>query len=80
MYNKDRNKRKGNIPKEFYMKRKYVPIQKAIEWGKKFYGIDDDECGISYAVSVSDMGYCKDGVTRWYHFDMDGVPCYTLKF
>lgn len=60
-------------------KRKYVPIDEAIEWGKKFYGITED-CGICAAVAVMDMGYCKDGVTRWYHFDMNDIPCYTLKF
>lgn len=60
-------------------KRKYVPIDEAIEWGKKFYGITED-CGICAAVAVTDMGYCKDGVTRWYHFDMNDIPCYTLKF
>lgn len=62
------------------MKRRYVPIDEAIAWGKAFYGIDVPDCGICYAVAVSDMGFCRDGVTRWYHFDMDGVPCYTLKF
>lgn len=62
------------------MKRKYVPITDAIKWGKEFYGIDDEDCGICLAVSVYDMGYCKDGITRWYHFDMDGIPCYTLKY
>lgn len=60
-------------------KRKYVPIDEAIEWGKKFYGITED-CGICAAVVVTDMGYCKDGVTRWYHFNMNDIPCYTLKF
>lgn len=60
------------------MKRKYVPIDEAIAWGKEFYGITED-CGICAAVTVTNMGYCANGAT-WYWFDMDGVPCYTLKF
>lgn len=65
------------------MKRKYVLIEQAIAWGKEQrapYFDNDDDVGICAVVDVSDMGYCKDGVTRWYHFDMDGVPCYTLKY
>lgn len=65
------------------MKRKYVPIERAIAWGKEQCApfFDNDEgAGICAVVAVTDMGYCRDGVTRWYHFDMDGVPCYTLKF
>ena len=65
------------------MKRKYVPIERAIAWGKEQCApfFDNDEgAGICTVVAVTDMGYCRDGVTRWYLFDMDGVPCYTLKF
>lgn len=61
------------------MKRKYVPIDKAIAWGKEFYGIDDKDCGICLAVVVTNMGYCANGGT-WYWFDMDGVPCFTIKY
>ena len=59
------------------MKRKYVPIERAIAWGKEQCApfFDNDEgAGICTVVAVTDMGYCRDGVTRWYHFDMDGVP------
>lgn len=56
------------------MKRKYVPIEQAIAWGKEQctpYFDNDESAGICAVVSVTDMGYCRDGVTRWYHFDMD---------
>lgn len=65
------------------MKRKYVPIDEAIAWGKEQcapYFDNDTSVGICAVIDVSDMGFCKNGTTRWYHFDMDGVPCYTLKF
>ena len=36
--------------------------------------------GICALVDVENMGFCKDGKTRWYHFtSVDGVPAYTLK-
>ena len=65
------------------MKRKYVPIAEAIKWGKeqcapKFN--KDNNVGICAVVDVENMGFCKNGITRWYHFNMDGIPCYTLKF
>lgn len=39
----------------------------------------DESNGICALVSVSNMGFCKDGVTRWYHFEMDGIPCVFFK-
>lgn len=65
------------------MKRKYIPIDEAIAWGEEQCAPCFDNynsVGICAAVSVSNMGFCRDGVTRWYQFDMDGVPCYTLKY
>lgn len=64
------------------MKRKYVPIKQAIEWGKEQcapYFDNDNNVGIGAVISITNMGYCRDGITKWYHFDMDSVPCYTLK-
>lgn len=40
----------------------------------------DLTAGIGALVAVENMGYCKDGVTRWYHFtDNDGLPCVYYK-
>lgn len=30
--------------------------------------------GICALVDVENMGWCKDGVTRWYTFDLNGEP------
>lgn len=36
--------------------------------------------GICACYEVENMGFCRDGVTRWYHFvSEDGKPAYTLK-
>ncbi len=35
--------------------------------------------GIAALVSISNMGYCKDGVTKWYTFNLDNVPCIFFK-
>lgn len=33
------------------------------------------EAGICELVEVENMGWCRDGVTRWYHFiNEDGQP------
>lgn len=53
------------------MKRRFVPIWKVAEVA----GYDE-----LWMVEWENMGWCKDGVTRWYHFDDEnGNPCYTLK-
>ena len=39
-----------------------------------------DGCGICAIVSVTDMGFCRDGVTRWYKFtDASGNPAIYFK-
>lgn len=41
----------------------------------------DNSAGICALVDVENMGYCKDGVTRWYHFtNDDGNPAVYYKF
>lgn len=36
--------------------------------------------GICACYEIENMGFCRDGVTRWYHFtSVDGKPAYTLK-
>lgn len=46
-----------------------------------FYAITkDDTAGIMALVEVENMGWCRDGVTRWYHFaDEDGNPAVYYK-
>lgn len=40
----------------------------------------DDTLGIMALVDVENMGFCKDGVTRWYHFtNEDGKPAVYYK-
>lgn len=54
------------------MKRKFVNFRDAA----KVAGYDE-----WWEVECENMGFCKDGVTRWYHFSaVDGTPCYTLKY
>lgn len=41
----------------------------------------DNSAGICALVDVENMGFCKDGVTRWYHFtNDDGQPAVYYKF
>ncbi len=33
-----------------------------------------------WQIEIENMGWCKDGTTRWYHFYAeDGTPCVTYK-
>ena len=62
-------------------KRKYVRYADALDVAK---GKDYAEYLRTQGVRTPEwdnMGWCKDGVTRWYHFESaDGKPCYTLKY
>lgn len=50
------------------MKRKVVSLE---EVKKVLRGFGEPaDGGIMAIVAVENMGFCKDGVTRWYHFDM----------
>ena len=41
----------------------------------------DMSAGICALVDVENMGFCKDGKTRWYHFtNEDGIPCVYYKY
>ena len=42
---------------------------------REYTGDFDPTHGIMAMIDVENMGFCRDGVTRWYHFEMDGVPC-----
>lgn len=59
------------------MKRRKVTID---EVRANSYLPDADTLGICALVDVENMGWCKDGVTRWYMFDLDGEPCIYFKY
>ena len=62
------------------MKRIYIPMQEALRDARKMHGYPDD-WGMCACYDVDDLGYCKDGKTKWYHFtSVDGVPAFTLKY
>ena len=57
------------------MKRRVVTIEEVREASTAYYMNDcDNTMGIMALVEVENMGCCRDGVTRWYHFDLDGEP------
>ena len=52
------------------MKRQYLPLYKALK----------EDYGLCACYEIENMGFCKDGVTRWYHFtSVNAVPSYTSK-
>lgn len=62
------------------MKRKFIRIDVALKQAREAYPWLTEEDGICAAYEIENMGFCRDGVTRWYHFEtVDGVPAYTLK-
>lgn len=47
----------------------------------KSLGEDVDKLGIMALVDVENMGYCRDGVTRWYFFTNEqGLPAVYYKY
>jgi hypothetical protein len=45
------------------------------------YGAEVDKMGIMALVEIENMGWCKDGVTRWYHFtNEDGQAAVYYKY
>lgn len=61
------------------MKRQYLPLYKALKEAIEAYGYPEDY-GLCACYEIENMGFCKDGVTRWYHFtSVNEVPSYTLK-
>ena len=77
---------KNNIPadsrreKGTQMKRTYIPLHKALQEARENDERLTESDGIYACYEVENMGFCRDGVTRWYHFtSVDGKPAYTLK-
>lgn len=62
------------------MKRQFKPLWEALKEARE----DDERLtendGICACYEIENMGFCKDGTTRWYHFtDVNGIPSFTLK-
>lgn len=62
------------------MKRRVMRIDEIREESLYFQMTGDTSAGILALVDVENMGFCKDGVTRWYHFsDEEGRPAVYYK-
>ena len=62
------------------MKRRVMTIAEIREESVYFMQTEDYSAGICALVDVENMGFCKDSVTRWYHFtDSDGHPAVFYK-
>lgn len=63
------------------MARRKMTIDEIREESSYFAQTGDMSAGICALVDVEDMGFCKDGVTRWYHFtDAEGSPAVYYKY
>ena len=66
--------------KEKKMKRIYKPLWKALKEARENNPFLIKQDGICACYDIENMGYCKDGKSRWYHFtSIDGTPVYTIK-
>lgn len=63
------------------MKRRKMTIEEIRAESSYFQETRDMRAGVCALVDVDNMGYCKDGVTRWYHFtDAQGNPAVYYKY
>jgi len=63
------------------MKRRVMTIDEIREESTYFATTEDYSAGICALVDVENMGYCRDGVTRWYFFnDENGNPAVYYKY
>ena len=63
------------------MKRRVMSINEIRKESIYFQMTQDLSVGICALVDVENMGFCKDGVTRWYHFtDEEGNPAVYYKY
>lgn len=63
------------------MKRRVMSINEIRKESIYFQMTQDLSAGICALVDVENMGFCKDGVTRWYHFtDEEGNPAVYYKY
>lgn len=62
------------------MKRVQMTLDEIREGSTYFHKTNDMSAGIMALVDVENVGWCKDGVTRWYHFTNDeGKPAVYYK-
>lgn len=62
-------------------KRIKMTLQEIRASQKERYGQGVESMGIMALVDVENMGWCKDGVTRWYHFtNNNGKPAVYYKY
>ena len=62
------------------MRRVKMTIDQIREESVYFQMTEDYSAGINALVDVENMGFCKDGVTRWYHFtNANGEPAVYYK-
>ena len=63
------------------MIRRKMTIDEIREESGYFQETHDMSAGVCALVDVENMGFCKDGVTRWYHFtDENGNPAVYYKY
>lgn len=64
------------------MERVSMTIEQIREESTAYYMNDcDNTMGIMALVDVENMGFCKDDVTRWYHFtNANGEPAVYYKY
>ena len=63
------------------MKRVRMTLDEIREESIYFAMTQDMSAGIMALVDVENMGFCKDGVTRWYHFtNANGQPAVYFKY
>jgi len=58
------------------MRRRVVKIEEV----RRAVGENDNSLGICALVDVENMGWCNDGSTRWYWFDLGGEPVVYFKY
>lgn len=63
------------------MKRRVMTINEIRSESTYFAMTGDKSAGICALVDVENMGFCKDGITRCYHFhDENGNPAVYFKY
>ena len=63
------------------MKRRVMSINEIRQESIYFQMTQDLSAGICALVDVENMGFCRDNVTRWYHFtDEEGNPAVYYKY
>ena len=62
------------------MKRLFIPLHQALKDARDYNTMLTESDGICACYEIENMGFCRDGVTRWYHFtSVDGKSAYTIK-